>query len=547
MKYRMSMVHHNPGEAPFDTIFNNAENLSAYGYNAQVFKHINTCLTFDELGLDLFEKGSEERAWLDGFTSSLIKEMRSAKAAGKEVYYHIDLFVLPKKLVEIYADEILDENGKISLDKEKTLFLHSVLIREVFARFPEVDGFIIRVGETYLHDTPYHTGNGAVIYGDKEREKEQFIRLIDFLRQEVCVLHGKKLFFRTWDCFPDRFHACKEYYLDIVNSVEPHENLYFSIKHVALDFWRRVKFNECLTAGRHKQIIEVQCQREYEGKGAYPSYVMADVINGDKHLKKVIGLRDVASDPLIEGIYAWPRGGGWLGPRIKNEFWCRLNTYVIGKFAEDPSRTEEEIFREFSKEDMHLSEEDIDLFRETCLISNEAILKSRYIEKYDETLNESFMPCGNWLRDECIGGLDQLGEVFECLYSNGSVYDAIEEKKEGLRLWEKAREVCSEIDFSSCLDGEFIKVSLEYAVRLFKITSLGFEIMLRGFIHQKGEKADKDEFAKLLGELDMAVEHYRELENNSFSSSLYGLEFLFDQKGMLTTINNYKNIILKGR
>ena len=100
MKYIMSMVHHNPGEPPFESIFNDAENLSAYGYNAQVFKHINTVITFDKLGLDLFPKGSEDRLWLDSFTQSLVEEMKQAKAAGKEVYYHIDLFVLPKKIVE---------------------------------------------------------------------------------------------------------------------------------------------------------------------------------------------------------------------------------------------------------------------------------------------------------------------------------------------------------------------------------------------------------------------------------------------------------------
>ena len=57
-------------------------------------------------------------------------------------------------------------------------------------------------------------------------------------------------------------------------------NWRFSIKHTALDFWRHVKVNECLTRGKHPQIIEVQCQREYEGKGAYPNYVMDGVING---------------------------------------------------------------------------------------------------------------------------------------------------------------------------------------------------------------------------------------------------------------------------
>jgi hypothetical protein len=537
------MVHHNPGEAPFQSIFNDAENLSAYGYNAQVFKHINTVITFDKLGLDLFPKGSEDRLWLDSFTQSLVEEMKQAKAAGKEVYYHIDLFVLPKKLVEAYKDEILDEDGKISLDKEKTLELHRVLIDEVFSRFPEIDGFIIRVGETYLHDTPYHIGNGAVKYGEKEKEKAQFVKLIEFLKEEVSIKHQKKLFFRTWDCFPDRFHADREYYLDIVNKIEPHENLYFSIKYVALDFWRRVKWNECLETGNHKQIIEVQCQREYEGKGAYPMYVMSDVINGDKHLSKVRGLKDVASNPQIQGIYAWPRGGGWLGPRIKNEFWCRLNTYVLGKYAENPDRTEEEIFYEFCKNDMGLSEKDGALFREMCLTANEAILRSRYIEEYDKTLNESFMPAGNWMRDECLGGMDQLGEAFEVLYRGGSIDAAIKEKEEGLRLWKKVRKIAEEIDFSTTPDGEFIKITTEYAVKLFTITVIGWKLMSEGFVYSKTRKVDKAYFETLLNEFDKAVADYRLLSENPVCPSLYGLEFLFDQKGMLTTINKYKEEI----
>ena len=413
----------------------------------------------------------------------------------------------------------------------------------MFSRFPEIDGFIIRVGETYLHDTPYHIGNGAVKYGEKEKEKAQFVKLIEFLKEEVSIKHQKKLFFRTWDCFPDRFHADREYYLDIVNKIEPHENLYFSIKYVALDFWRRVKWNECLETGNHKQIIEVQCQREYEGKGAYPMYVMSDVINGDKHLSKVRGLKDVASNPQIQGIYAWPRGGGWLGPRIKNEFWCRLNTYVLGKYAENPDKTEEEIFYEFCKNDMGLSEKDGALFREMCLTANEAILRSRYIEEYDKTLNESFMPAGNWMRDECLGGMDQLGEAFEVLYRGGSIDAAIKEKEEGLRLWKKVRKIAEEIDFSTTPDGEFIKITTEYAVKLFAITVIGWKLMSEGFVYSKTRKVDKAYFETLLNEFDKAVADYRLLSENPVCPSLYGLEFLFDQKGMLTTINKYKEEI----
>lgn len=36
------------------------------------------------------------------------------------------------------------------------------MLQEVFARFPSLDGLVIRVGETYLHNVPYHCGNGPI-------------------------------------------------------------------------------------------------------------------------------------------------------------------------------------------------------------------------------------------------------------------------------------------------------------------------------------------------------------------------------------------------
>ncbi len=545
MDYVMTMVHHNPGEKPFDTIFNDAATVSEYGFNSQVFKHVNTIVRFDELGLNLFQKDTPEGNWIDEFSKDIIDEMRSAKDKGLKVFYHIDLFVLPKKIVEIYKDEICDENGKISLQKPKTLELHDVMFREIFARFPEIDGFIVRVGETYLHDTPYHTGNGAVIWGDTQKEKQDFVKLLSFLREEICVKAGKLLFFRTWDCYPNRFHANPQYYLDITNEIEPHKNLYFSIKYTALDFWRRVKFNECLTEGIHKQIIEVQCQREYEGKCAYPSYVMNDVINGDKALSNPKGIKDIADNEKIVGLYTWPRGGGWNGPYPANEFWCKLNTYVIAQYGLNPNRSEEEIFFEFAKKEMNLSQKDAELFREMCLISSDAILKSRYIEAYDISLNESIMPCNNWMRDDGIGGLPQLKTVFEYLYKEDKLQDSLEEKYQGYLDWCKIKELCKKIDFSAIDDGEFIKTSVEYACRLFYATYIGWDLMIKGFVFEKTGNVDKKAFLARLDEFNTAVAAYNTLSDNKNCSTLCDLHnYIFGKEGMGRSIEKYKQSIL---
>lgn len=533
MELIMDMVHDNPGEERTETIFRNPEVLIEYGYNTQVFKHFNTIATFEKLGYDFFPS-AQSKVWLNKMTEIIEKELYSAKKSGLMVMSHIDLFVLPEALVEKYKSEICDSDGKISIHREKTKQIHRIMFDELFSKYP-VDGLIIRVGETYLHDTPYHTGNGAVKYGNISREKDSFVELISFLVEEVCKKHKKYLIFRTWDCYLDRFHGNLQYYLDVTNKVEPCEKLIFSIKHTALDFWRRVKFNPCLCQGKHRQIVEVQCQREYEGKGAYPTYIMNGVINGFPENKKRIGLKDIAEHPLICGVYTWSRGGGWFGPYLKNEFWCKLNTYIISNYANDTRRCEKEIFLEFAMKKMGMDTENANKFYDLCIEVSDAVLHSRYIEAYDNSLNEEKPPCINWMRDDSIGGLRQLNKVFDYLEQNDLVEDALSEKEKAISIWKAIRERFEEIEISDGILREFISNSIEYALRLFSIVNISFKIFAE---YRKGKSCEE-----LLKKYDMAWEEYRELESRPQSSSSYKDSYYFAENclGLNETIALCRN------
>lgn len=541
MEFIMDMVHHNPGEPPFETEFLNPKKLAEYGYNAQVFKHINTAVTFNAYDPDIFPAGSPEKAWMDQFSQGISQEIQRAKAAGLKVYYHIDLFVLPKRMVEKYKTEICDAEGKIDLYKEKTLEIHRAMLDELFTRYSDVDGLIIRVGETYLHDTPYHTGNGAVAYGDKQAEKDAFVHLIQFLREEVCEKHNRYLFFRTWDCFPDRFHADKAYYLDITERVEPHEKLIFSIKHTALDFWRRVRFNDCLTAGKHRQIVEVQCQREYEGKGAYPMYVMDGVINTFEEYQTPRGLKDIQDHPLLCGLFTWTRGGGWHGPYIKNEFWCDLNAYVIAQYAKDPTKSEEEIFYTYTREKMGLDQSNAEKFRRLCLLTQRGVLKGRYIEAYDEDcLHESIVPCGNWMRDDKLGGLDQLREAFAYLYDHHTLKNAVDEKKEAMEIWEEAEALADTIVFPNKQQGDYIRLSTRYGRCLFTIVYHGWQVMAAGYTGDHTGVYDKALLTSAISAYDSAWNTFRALEAEPECPSLYRNEY-WDCPGLSESVGRYRS------
>ena len=545
MKFILDMVHHNPGEPPFKSRFLDPAHLADYGFNGQVFKHINCVATFAASGVDCFPAGSPERDWLEAFTPGLEREITNAKKNGLKVFYHVDLFVLPKRLVEHFKSEICDpQTGRISLDRPKTLELHAILFDELTARFPQVDGYIIRVGETYLFDTPHHVGNSPIpkvgpawtpnyLYAEtlagrppveprwSPSQADAYVTLLRFLREEVCVKHGRQIFFRTWDIFPDKLHASLPHYLDVTDRVEPHPKLAFSIKHTALDFWRHTKVNECLTQGSHPQIIEVQCQREYEGKGAYPNYVMDGVINGFEENARKTGLRDLVSHPNILGVYAWSRGGGWYGPYIENELWPDLNAFVLAKFIENPARSEEGIFLDYATQRLGLQNGDVNRFRELCLLSARAVLKGRHCAAFDGALNESVLPTACWMRDDRLGGRHQLAEVLDYLHDKNLGAEALLEKAEAVRLWERVALLADKIRWRDPATAEFASVSAQYGLKLFRVVHAGWRVMLAGHALEKKPAVPDAELGSALAAFDAAWADYAALVARPGCPTLY--------------------------
>jgi len=69
----------------------------------------------------------------------------------------------------------------------------------------------------------------------------------------------------------------------MTDQIEPHDLLYFSIKHSIADFFRPAIWNPSLGVGKHAQIVEVELQREYEGKGQI-ALITLILINSPLHL-----------------------------------------------------------------------------------------------------------------------------------------------------------------------------------------------------------------------------------------------------------------------
>ena len=62
----------------------------------------------------------------------------------------LDMLVLPSLLVEKHRTELTNEQGKLDISKPYTQLCIRELMKEMFETFPQLDGLVIRTGETYL-------------------------------------------------------------------------------------------------------------------------------------------------------------------------------------------------------------------------------------------------------------------------------------------------------------------------------------------------------------------------------------------------------------
>ena len=187
----LDMTHRNPGEGYPASAFVNPQFLAERGYNGQVIGSIGGIQTFDEIAPGLLAEGSVEREWALQRAADLRERVESAHAAGIKCFAGTDMILLPKKLIEKFKGEICDAQGRIDIKRPKTQEIFRSLLRETFQRVPELDGIVVRTGEVYLQDYPYHAASGNFSEGKRQggsailHGEQSHIELLKIFRDEL--------------------------------------------------------------------------------------------------------------------------------------------------------------------------------------------------------------------------------------------------------------------------------------------------------------------------------------------------------------------------
>ncbi len=501
LPYIFDMVHHNPGEVRFVTNYDNPEVIKSVGMNGKVFFLFDSGvlgLNWNSFDPDILPAGTTERIWVDEKAAETKKKYDEAKKAGLQVYCMSDLILFPKRLVEKYGMQTSFKNIQDTLT-QKMLRLE---IRMMFQEFPQLDGIVVRIGETYMQDAPYHVGGI-----DNKSSVTTIVPLIQILREEVCQKLNKKVFFRTWLSFDTNLTT----YNQVSNAIEPHDNLIFSVKHCEGDFHRGNPFSKVLGAGRHKQIVEVQCAREYEGKGAFPNYIADGVINGFEEYQNTMAAGTIQSlkqlyqkSPLFSGVWTWSKGGGWDGPYMSNDFWNELNTWVMSHWAQNPTRSEEEVFNDYVTNVLKLSTGDLVRFRKLAIYSAQAVIRGR---------RSTFADTDQWwTRDHYIGAPPVLPA------NTVALNRVLSEKKEAVTLWNEIVTLADQINLPDAVNRDFMRVSARYGLYLHQIYAIAFE--LKNF--SQSALTNRVKIDSLIVEYDNTWSNFNNLKtNNPSCATLY--------------------------
>jgi hypothetical protein len=101
------------------------------------------------------------------------------------------------------------------------------------------------------------------------------------------------------------------------------------MKYGETDFFRYLPLNKLFFRGAHRTLVELQARREYEGFGAFPSFVGWEY---ERYLRELEGA------PNLAGAWVWCQTGGWSSFRRRTFLdgppsWNEINTAVTARMV----------------------------------------------------------------------------------------------------------------------------------------------------------------------------------------------------------------------
>jgi hypothetical protein len=210
-----------------------------------------------------------------------------------------------------------------------------------------------------------------------------------------------------------------------------------------------------------------------------------------------------------------------------------LNAYVIAKFAENPQRTEAEIFDEYARR-IGLRGDDVARFRELNLLSEKAVLRGQLT-----TLGAKIDLW--WARDDTLSAPDLSDFIKRDL-----VDDALREKHQAVEMWNRIEELSREIHFADAQTQDFVETSCTYGRIKYSLIEQAWTILLYGHIGDATGSYDRPKLERAIAQYDRLWDQWEQLKETHASCSTLPSDLAFGNKpGIGAAVDRYREVILQ--
>ena len=335
---------------------------------------------------------------------------------------------------------------KIGSDKATARKYFGELLKLFFHDFPEVDGVILRVGESDGVDVrdPLRSHLAA-------RSAECVNSLLRHILP-IFEATGKTLIFRTWTVGASLLgdliwnQRRLERALKGINSTA----LIISMKPGESDFFRYLTLNEHFFRTDLPKIIEFQARREYEGAGEYPSFIGWDL---------EAQARDLHPANNVIGISVWCQTGGWhrfrrLSLIDDSSVWVELNALAAVEIFKNGGCADDAILKYFGEIKFAAA-------LEFLRLAEAVILRLLYIKEFAEQpifFRRVRIPPLIHVYWDCVLVVEPVREILRRFVTDHAA--ALREGEEAFAHFPRMRELASELDLP-LNDIDFMRDSME--------------------------------------------------------------------------------------
>lgn len=481
----------NPGDPPAETRYRDPLVLRQLGYTDLVI--------YPTTGLSgLFQPDTiasgDNRRWVGELFDSVEQTVDRARAAGMDVWLTYDAPSLARELVGS-AMHCVRNPLHLCPGSPELLDMIGQCVESLLGRFRDVQGLVLRLGDNDAHRTPYLLGND--LYAphcarcNELGRRDRLVRFIRFFRELVIDKLDRQLIVRAWNLRPGGLHDDPELAQRVMAELPDDQRLVMSFKFTQSDFWRYQKWNpSSLQCGNRPIIYELECQREFEGKGAMPNYQPPLWRDGMPEVGEAFGLMQAADRVNLFGLWAWVRGGGYGGPYVSvlSETWIDANVVAVPRLAADPRINLDVLASDWIQSRFGCTDPSaIGALHRVLAHSTQNVLESFYIGPYAAARTEPWYPSGSFIQDDLVDA--QAGWAIIQRLHDRSLDEVMHEKLRAVeRVAQDRRAIQQSIREIGPQHGELLVHQMEYTESL--IESLGH--LLAAMVHYRRYRRKPD-------------------------------------------------------